>query len=53
MDGEKVCLSQSKPALPGSLCEVLPNNLKVGGPAMDDPPGKTGKLQLVRGRASP
>src|SRR3954468_6248615 len=41
MDGNKVCLSQSKPALPGSLCQTFPSDLKVGGPATNDPSGKT------------
>jgi hypothetical protein len=52
MDGEKVCLSQSKPALPGSLCQVLPSDLKVGGPATQDPSGKTGQLKLVKGHVT-
>lgn len=52
MDGEKVCLSQSKPALPGSLCQTWPSDLKVGGAAVDDPSGKTGKLKLVKGRVT-
>jgi hypothetical protein len=52
MDGEKVCLSQSKPGLPGSLCQVFPSDLKVGGPATQDPSGKTGKLQLVKGHVT-
>jgi len=52
MDGEKVCISQSKPALPGSLCQVFPSDLKVGGPATQDPSGKTGKLKLVKGHVT-
>lgn len=52
VDGDKVCLSQSKPALPGSLCEAWPKGLRVGGAAVDDPAGKTGKLQLVKGRVT-
>jgi hypothetical protein len=52
MDGDKVCLSQSKPALPGSLCQVFPSDLKVGGAATKDPSGKTGMLKLVKGRVT-
>lgn len=50
MDGDKVCLSQSKPALPGSLCQVFPSDLKVGGAATKDPSGETGMLKLVKGQ---
>jgi hypothetical protein len=50
VDGEKVCLSQWRPALPGQLCQVFPSDLKVGGAAKKDPSGKTGELKLVRGR---
>lgn len=46
MDGDKVCLSQSRPALPGSLCEVIPDDLKVGGPATK---ARSGMLKLVEG----
>lgn len=49
MNGEKICLSQSKPALPVSLCQAFPSDLKVGGPATQDPSGKTGQLKLVKG----
>jgi hypothetical protein len=52
MQGEKVCLSQSKPALPGSLCQMFPSDLKVGGPPTKDPSGKTGKLKLVKGHVT-
>jgi hypothetical protein len=52
LDGEKVCLSQSKPALPGSLCQVFPADLKVGGPATQDPSGKSGKLRLLKGHVT-
>jgi hypothetical protein len=51
MDGEKVCLSQSKPALPGSLCQVFPSDLKVGSETKD-PTGKTGTLKLVKGHVT-
>src|ERR1700761_4774011 len=52
MDGEKVCFSQSKPGLPGSLCQVFPSDLKVGGEATKDPSGKTGQLKLVKGHVT-
>ncbi len=48
VDGEKVCLSQSKPALPGSLCQTFPTDPKVGIEAKD-PTGKTVRLKLVKG----
>ena len=51
-DGDRVCLSQSKPALPGSLCQPWPVDLKVGGPAVRDPSGKSGQLKLVRGHVT-
>lgn len=46
--GEKVCLSQSKPFLPGSMCERFPTNPKVG-VEIRDPTGKTVQVKLVRG----
>ncbi len=52
MDGEKLCLSQSKPALPGSLCKTFPGDLKLGGAEVSDPSGKTGKLKLVGGHVT-
>ena len=52
MDGEKVCLRQSKPALPVRLCQVFPEDLEVGGAATIDPSGKTGKLKLVKGHVT-
>lgn len=47
--GEKVCLSQSKPRLPGSLCNVFPAEF---GTAIEskDPSGKRVRLQLVKGQ---
>ena len=48
VDGEKVCLSQSKPALPGSMCETFPTDPKAGIEAKD-PTGKTIRLKLVKG----
>jgi hypothetical protein len=52
MSGEKVCLHQSKPALPVSLCQVFPGDLKIGGAPVRDPSGKTGKLKLVKGHVT-
>jgi len=52
MDGEKACLSQSKPAMPGSLCQVFPSDLEVGGAATKDPSGKTGELKLIKGHVT-
>jgi len=49
VDGDKVCLSQSKPSLPGSMCQRFPSDPKVGVEAKD-PTGKTVRLKLVKGR---
>jgi hypothetical protein len=46
--GDKVCLSQSKPRLFGSMCEVFPSDPKVGVDAKD-PTGKMVHLKLVKG----
>ena len=46
--GDKVCLSQSKPRLFGSMCEVFPTNPKVGIDTKD-PTGKVVHLKLVMG----
>lgn len=48
VDGDKVCLSQSKPALPGSMCEKFPTDPQTGVEAKD-PTGKTIRLKLVKG----
>jgi hypothetical protein len=49
--GDKVCLSQSKPRLPGSMCEKFP--MKVGAAVQaKDPSGKTVQLKLVKGRVT-
>jgi hypothetical protein len=49
--GEKVCLKQSKPRLPGSLCERLPG--EVGASlSSKDPSGKVVQLKLVKGRVT-
>jgi len=47
VDGEKVCLSQSKPALPGSMCQKLSD--AEAGAEVKDPTGKTVRLKLVKG----
>ncbi|MDB5424484.1 MAG: hypothetical protein JWQ29_1900 [Phenylobacterium sp.] len=46
--GDKVCLSQSKPRLFGSMCEKFPTEPEVGIEAKD-PTGKTIRLKLVKG----
>ena len=48
VEGEKVCLSQSKPALPGSMCQKFPSDPEVG-VETKDPTGKTIQLKLVKG----
>jgi hypothetical protein len=48
LEGDKVCLSQSKPALPGSLCQKFPTDPEVGIEAKD-PTGKMVRLKLVKG----
>lgn len=48
VEGDKVCLSQSKPALPGSMCETFPTDPEAGVEAKD-PTGKTIRLKLVKG----
>ncbi|MHB8283321.1 MAG: hypothetical protein ACYDD1_01460 [Caulobacteraceae bacterium] len=49
MDGDKVCLSQSKPALPGSLCQRFPDDLTLGGPATKAASQGRDMLKLVEG----
>ena len=51
MDGEKVCLTQSKPALFGSLCQTFPTDLKSGVESKD-PTGKMVKLKLAKGHVT-
>jgi hypothetical protein len=46
--GEKVCLSQSKPRLFGSLCQEFPTDPKTGIDTKD-PTGKSVHLKLVKG----
>jgi hypothetical protein len=48
VEGDKVCLSQSKPALPGSMCQQFPTDPSVG-VETKDPTGKTIRLKLVKG----
>jgi hypothetical protein len=47
-DGDKVCLSQSKPSLPGKMCEKFPTDPEAG-VETKDPTGKTIRLKLVKG----
>lgn len=47
--GDKVCLSQSKPRLPGSMCEKFPTEIGVGVEAKD-PTGKRVQVKLVKGQ---
>jgi hypothetical protein len=47
-DGDKICLSQSKPRLFGRMCEVFPTDPKVG-IETKDPTGKLVRLKLVKG----
>src|SRR5436190_24130538 len=49
--GDKVCLSQSKPRLPGSMCETFPTEPGISVEAKD-PAGKTVQLKLVKGRVT-
>jgi hypothetical protein len=46
--GDKVCLSQSKPRLFGSLCQVFPTDPKTGIDTKD-PTGTPIHLKLVKG----
>jgi len=46
--GDKVCLSQSKPRLIGSMCEKFPTEFGAGVEAKD-PTGKMVHLKLVKG----
>lgn len=49
--GDKVCLTQSRPRLPGSLCNTFPTQLGATLQARD-PGGKTIQLKLVKGRVT-
>lgn len=49
--GDKVCLKQSKPRLPGSMCEKFPT--EIGGSVeTKDPSGKAVQLKLVKGHVT-
>ena len=48
VEGDKVCLSQSKPRLLGHMCETFPTDPKVGIDAKD-PTGQVVHLKLVKG----
>jgi hypothetical protein len=50
VEGEKLCLSQSKPALPGSLCQMLPPDLASGAESKAASGGV--KLKLVKGHVT-
>ena len=49
--GDKVCLSQSKPRLFGSMCEKFPTDPGAGEEAKD-PTGTTVRLKLVKGHVT-
>ncbi len=49
--GDKVCLKQSKPRLPGSMCETFPSKPGISIRAKD-PTGKAVQLRLVKGRVT-
>ena len=49
--GDQVCLSQSKPRLPGSLCQTFPTDPEVGLDAQD-PSGHRVHLKLVKGHVT-
>jgi len=48
VEGDKVCLSQSKPALFGSMCETFPTNPKVRIETKDST-GKSIRIKIVKG----
>ena len=51
VNGDKVCLSQSKPRLFGRMCEVFPTDPAVGMDAKD-PTGTKVRLKLVKGHVT-
>jgi hypothetical protein len=51
LQGDKICLKQSKPRLFGSLCERFPMKPGVR-VATKDPAGKTVYLKLVKGHVT-
>jgi hypothetical protein len=48
--GDKVCLSQSKPRLFGSMCETFPT--EGAGEQAKDPNGTTVRLKVVKGHVT-
>lgn len=51
LNGDKVCLKQAKPRLPGRMCEVFPKDVGVS-VAAKDPSGKSVQIKLVEGRVT-
>lgn len=51
VQGDKVCLKQSKPRLPGRMCNQFPTEPGVT-LRTKDPSGKTVQLKLVKGRVT-
>jgi hypothetical protein len=51
VQGDKICLTQSKPRLFGSMCEKFPTEPEVSIEAKD-PTGKTVHLKLVEGHVT-
>jgi hypothetical protein len=49
--GDKVCLSQAKPKLPGKLCETFPSDLGSG-VETENPAGGSVQLKLVKGHVT-
>lgn len=49
LQGDKVCLSQSKPRLLGRMCETFPTELGAS-VRVKDPSGKAVQVKLVRGQ---
>jgi hypothetical protein len=49
--GDKICLKQSKPALPGSMCEQFPAAVGASVEAKD-PTGKVVRVKLVKGHVT-
>lgn len=51
VQGDKVCLKQSKPHLPGAMCETFPTDPSATVEAKD-PLGKRIQLKLVKGHVT-
>ncbi len=49
--GSQVCIKQTKPRLPGSMCNQLPAQVGASLSAKD-PTGKTVQIKLVQGRVT-